>query len=407
MKVAALAADALRFLLRGRALPLALAAGAGVGLFARAMRDLRAGERGATEAQASAFESLASGLFLAALVYGLVAGLALAAEDKRSGLLLQVALRPLPRLQYAGGRLLGTLGAAAAGFAVMLLAAAIASGIRASELPHPRERVLADAVAVDGAALANDFALKVAAPAVARFEFAAGVEPTLRLRLRVTQLLGVTFSGLIGVAATYVDLEDGSRAEWSSAAFRPMSELPLSFRGDGGRFAVELRPLGEGFALEMGRAALSAVGAEIHPAAELSRAALLVLLAQAAAASLAFVLGLGLGPGPAALAGAFLLLMGLGRETWLDVVAGLGADPHDRAGAGGGAGGAVIWFRQFLALLVRLVPDFAAFDPAAPFAAGAAIASVDVLGAATSAAAVVGAALLLAAAAAPLQDGGR
>lgn len=393
-----LARDAARLLLRGRPALLLVAVGLLVGLFARATRDSGAHTLHGAELKGAALETLAGTLFLVAVVTGLVQGLLLAGEDRRSGFLVLVAVRPVRRLVLVAGRLLGlVLGMAGALLLITLPAVAVA-GLDGDDLPEVRRRVRPDRVLVGGQALGETGVAQLAVGHPGRFEFPAGAVPVATLELHPKVPLGASFSGQLDVAIRYEPADGGPALRWRPPPFRPLRELPIHFeRPAGTPFALVVEPLAEGFVLEVDRDALTTLGPVVPFPREATLALVMLLAAATIAGALAWFLACELSPGPASLAASFVLLVALGREAVLDIVAGIGADPaHPNLEPGAGTR----WLRGFLTVLVRLVPDLARFDPATRLGTGDALPFGEVAGLlavtalAVIAAAVLGASLL-------------
>ena len=137
--IRALSRDALRQLLRGQAFWLIVAVGGLIGLFVRATRATGSDHLVSEDPHGDAIDTWIAGLFLASLIQAVVAGLLLATEDRETGLLQQVAIRPVPRLRYAAGRILGlTLGVASALLLLTVISAPL-SGLSRKDLPEIRD----------------------------------------------------------------------------------------------------------------------------------------------------------------------------------------------------------------------------------------------------------------------------
>ncbi len=397
-----LAWDAVRLLLRGRAFFLVLGAGLLAGLFVRATRDTGSASLHGAHLSGAAVETLASTLFLAGLVTALVFGLLLAAEDRGSGFLAQVALRPVGRVAYAAGRLLGLAAAVLLGTLLLALPATLVAGLGRRDLPELVERARASSVFAGERLLAGAEIDQIALGRPGRFHFPAGArrDATLLLRPKVALGQAASFSGRLELALT-LETADGARTRVTPPPFRPLRELPIRFDQDlaGAPFVLEVEPLSPAFVLEIDRDALTVLGARVPFARDAVLSFLLVVLAGITAAALAFFLGIALSPGPASLAACFVLLAGLGREAVLDVIAGMGG-----GGAAEGAGALLRCLRFALGLLARLAPDFNLFNAAESLGAGVALAAPDVFLALLLCLIAALAALLLAAAAAPFQE---
>ncbi|MBI4878319.1 MAG: hypothetical protein HY812_01480 [Planctomycetes bacterium] len=396
-----LALDAVRLLLRGRALFLVLGVGLLAGLFVRATRDTGSASLHGALLRGAALETLASTLFLAGVIQALVFGLVLAAEDRGSGFLAHVALRPVGRIAYAAGRLLGLAAAVLLGTLLLALPAALLAGLGRRDLPDLFERVRASPVFAGERQLAGSEIDQIALGRPGRFFFPAGAIPDATLLLRPKVALGraASFSGRLDLALT-LETADGARTRRTPPPLRPLRELPIRFDQDveGAPFVLEVEPLSPAFVLEIDRDALTVLGGKVPWARDAALSFLLVVLAGIAAAALAFFLGIALSPGPASLSACFVLLVGLGREAVCDIIAGMGG------GAAEDAGAVPRVLRFTLDLLARLAPDFSSFNPAESLGAGVALAAPALVSALLWCLAVLLAALLLAAAAAPFEE---
>lgn len=405
-----LVGDAVLLLLRGKACVVILTAGLITGLFARATRDTGARELHGAALKGAALETLAGSLFLIALVAALVAGLLLAHEDRRSGFLALIAVRPVRRLTYVSLRLLGLASAVLLYLVLLTCSALVVAGIGADDLPSLRERVRAERIEIDGAPLLRGGIGQIALGAPGRFHFPAGAEPvaSLLLRPKITFGSAGAFSGRLELDVTLESAGQGPdalRTTHHPPPFRPLRELPIRFERaelpGAAPFVLEIEPRVGSFVLEVEHDSLTTLGADVSFVWDGLLSMLLLWLAACAVASLSFVFGLGLSPGPASLAASFLLLVGLGRDVVLDIVAGIGAHEAElEAQPDPGAS----WLRSFLTILVRMVPDFGGFNPALRIGSGEALTAGELLGAAGVTAATLLCALILAAAVAPFRE---
>ncbi len=408
--IGALARDTARLFLRGRTIPLLVACGALAGLFVRATRVAGTlhvhgdpSDVGGTE-----IEMLASSVFVAALAFGVVAGLVAAAEDRGSGFLAQVAVRPVGRVRYVLGRLAGLALATGGGLALFAAAAIPCAGVGAGELPEPRARAVPESIEVDGRALDPDAVAQIAPAGVVRFRFGAGALPDVMFRLHPKVIPGAGFDGTIEITATWT-FSNGKSVTQDLPLMRSFRELPL--RQDGapaGPFTLDATLKSTGCVVEIGATALgpraSFLVQSVIGFASIWCAATLL-------AGIGFVLGLGLSPGPASLAGGFLLLIGSGRAAVLDIIAGIGASAQAAAQSGHDPAAPsemhiVTWrvVRVFLATLTHLVPDLARFDPSESLGVGDAIGGAQFAVAAGIAAVVVLSCLVLASLVVPLRE---
>lgn len=371
--IASLVADAVRLLLRGRPAGLLVVVGALCGLFVRATRDVGVERLRGALLPGAALETLLSGLFLAMVAWGIVAGLVVAHDDRASGFFTHLAVRAVPRRSYVSGRLLGLVAATGLAFLPLGGTAALVSGLGARDVPTLRERVRPERVEIGGEPLDTLGFGHVGAEAAGKFVFPAGTRPEATLRLHPKIPLGSAFSGRIWLRVTY--LPDGGAARtWEPEPFRPLRELEIEFDdAPTGGFALVVEPRDEGFVLEVDRDALTTFGEPAPLAGELAKAGLLVPLAGFIAAALSFFFGVGLSAGPASLAAAFVMLVAMGRDAVLDVVGGIGARGPDGEDASAG----LRWLRSTLTHLVRTVPDLARFNPAASIGEGEALRFVD------------------------------
>ncbi len=413
-----LARDAARLFLRGRTAPLMLACGALAGLFIRTTRVAgtlhvhgQPSDGGATE-----IEMLASSAFVAALLFGVVSGLVLAAEDRGTGFLAQLAVRPVGRVRYALGRIGGVALAAAGGIVLFLLAATPCAGIRFAELPEARTRASPVSVAIDGREVEAGAVVQLAPGNTARFAFDADAAPDVIFQLHPRVVRGGGFDGTVEIDATWT-LADGRTQTRALPLMRSFRELPLRFDGNGdadvrGPFTLDATLKSAGCVVEIDTSALG--GVRPLPV-QLLVAFLLLWCGAALLAAIGFVLGLGLAPGPASLAAGFLLLIGAGRAAVLDIIAGIGvaaaSDAHHANGgaehdAAAPAPSAATWrfVRIFLGVLTRLVPDLARFDPSERLGVAEAITSRSTLAAVGTCGAVLAACLVLAALVAPFKE---
>ncbi len=400
--ILALARDTVRVLMRRRSALLLVAVGLLSGLFVRATRAVGTRSLHGAELEGAGIETLVSALFLVVVIHGLVSGLILGVEDRGSGFFAHLAVRPVRRLTYAAGRLLGIVAAMLCSVVVLAITIAAPSGLALADVPPLRERIVAARVVVDGNDLGEQQVAHVVEGSPARFEFGADSIPTASLRLVPKIPLGAEFSGHLEIAVTF-EGPDGETDRFAPVPFRPLRELPIHFERPGGRpFALVVEPASRAFVLEVDRSSLTTLGPRASVAGQLGFALGLVILAGTIAASIAFFLSVGLSPGTASLAGSFILLVALGRDAVLDVIAGIGQDePGPGPGEGPTRGR---WLRSFLSLLVRLVPDLARFNPAERLGRGDALPFGDLGVAFGVGLLVLGASLVLTAAAVPLRE---
>jgi len=394
--------DALRLLLRGKGALLVLIAGLLVGGFVRATRATGSVGLQGAEFPGAALETLASTLFLLAVVFGLVAGLLLAVEDRRSGLLDEVQVRPVGRGTYVAGRLLGLGLVMVCGLALLAAGTVLLCGLKGRDLPDARWRVRPEQITIDQRVLAADELGQIKQGGPGRFSFAAGARPQALLILRPKIAFGRAshLSGYLELDLT-LELPDGRRWTQSPPPFRPLFELPIRFEhpAPGAPFVIEVEPRNESFLLEVEADSLTTVGGRVPFPVQAAGALLLLLLAGGISAWLAYLCGLGFSSGPASLLASFLILVALGRGAVLDIIAGIGADvpgepPEPAAG----------WLRSALTVLTRLVPDLDRFNPAARLGAGEALAQGTLPGALAVSLAVFLATLLLSVLVLPVKE---
>lgn len=375
--IRALLQDALRQLLRGRPLLLLVLIGGLCGLFVHATRASGSDHLHGVELRGAALDTWLSAGFLVLLVHAVVAALTLANEDRSTGLLVHVAVRPVRRLVYAWGRLGGLCAALAVSLLLVVLASAPLTGIGRDDVPELRWRVAPAALLVNGKALGEDEIAQLGQGDVASFWFDAAARPEATLDLRPKLIPGQPWSGVVEIAVHYAR-PGHVRRTWRPDPIRPTHAVPIHFDDEGGGpFALEIEVLGDGCVVEVARELMRGIGARSPLPVQASIAVLLVLLGAAVMASIALLLGTGLSLGPAALAASFALLVGLGRDTVLDIIAGIGIDPA--LGAEQTLSLGARWTRGFLTVLVHAIPDLAHFNPAEALGGGEAIPLVRVL----------------------------
>lgn len=398
--IAALARDALRQVLRLRAVAMLVVVGALLGAFAAATRDSGAASLAGVDSSGAAVASLGGGLFLVLLVFAVIAGLNLAAEDVESGLVAQLRTKPVRAGAYAAGRLLGLLLALPIGALAILLPALPLARPPISGLPGPSARLFADRIVVAGRELAPHEVAPLAQGQVARFELdgVAALQRKDRAPLAGTfeiapqVALGRAFSGHVDLKVRWIQ-PGGSAREVVHDGLRPLAALPLDLVADASgeesaaALALEIENRSDDCNLEIGRDQVEFRGPARSLWLEIAIAALLALAAAAVFAALSFALRLVLSNGPAALAASFLLLVALGRETVIDIVK-----------SGGGAP------REALLALVRAIPDLAAFDRSNALGAGIAVTGAEAASALLHAGAMLLAAAILAAAWLPREE---
>ncbi|MFH0946694.1 MAG: hypothetical protein V2A76_15980 [Planctomycetota bacterium] len=362
--IRSLTIDSVRLLLRWRGSLLLLISGALAGSFVRVTGAAGRSTFHGAEFEGMAIETLASTIFLLTVISGLVAGLVLGGEDRRSGFFAELAVRPVRRITYGAGRLLGL--ALTTCLALMLLGvgAMTTAGLSAADLPGLRERLRPEKVTVGGRELAAGELGQIRQGSPGRFSFGAGCEPVASLRLlpKVTFGSAASFSGHLDLALT-LELESGRRVTKELPSFRPLRELPIRFEplAEEAPFVLEVEPLSGSFLLEVDRNALTSLGGRVPLARDLAASLVLLWLAGSVAAGIAFLFAVGFSSGPASLAASFLVLIGLGRAAVLDIVAGVGQPNLDQGEVSSWYSG---WLPSFLSFLVRLVPDFDRFNPA-------------------------------------------
>ena len=396
--------DSVRLLLRGRGAWLLLITGLVVGGFVRATRESGVGGLQGAEFQGAALETLVSTLFLLVVVFGLVAGLVLSVEDRGSGFFAEVLVRPVRRGTYVAGRLLGLLLVVALGLLLQTVAAALLSGLSASDLPEVRQKVRPQRVTIDQTPLKSDELGQIRKGSPGRFQFAGGTLPQATLILRPKLAFGAagSFSGHLDLDLT-LEFPDGRRFTQSPASFRPLRELPIRFEDPepGSPFVLEVEPRNSSFLLEVDRDSLTTQGGQVPFLAQAVGALLLLLLAGGISAWLAYLFGLGLSSGPASLAASFVVLVALGRGAVLDIVAGIGADEGDPGEQTDHVGR---WLRSMLTVLTRLVPDLDKFNPADRLGIGDALSAGALAGALTVSLATFSSALVLSMLILPLKE---
>jgi len=363
--IRALSRDALRQLLRGQAFWLIVAVGGLIGLFVRATRATGSDHLIAEDPHGDAIDTWIAGLFLASLIQAVVAGLLLATEDRETGLLQQVAIRPVPRLRYAIGRIAGlTLGVASALLLLTVISAPV-SGLSRKDLPEIRDLMRAEKVEFNGESVPLDVPIRIGQDDQARFEFGAEARPEAELRLNTAMVKLISgeggFDGRVHLQVSYVPTA-GARVDGQAIRIRPFQTLPIRFPAPSGvPFALEVTVLDPGYLLEIDRESLMVLGEKVSFASQIVVAFILLLAASAMIATIAFLFGTGLSLGPASLAAGFVLVIGLSRQALLDIIAGIGRHVHQ--GEAVDPGFLDRFVRSFLNVIVRMVPDLSRFNP--------------------------------------------
>lgn len=396
--IAALAADVVRVLLRGATLPLLTIVGVLLGLFVRATGTVEHSHLDTAPLSGGAIEILLSSLFGAALIYAVADGVRLANDDRARGLVHACAVRPVSRLVFASGRIVGLCVAQIAGLAWFALVAFFASGLLFEEQPALRRIAEARAVVVGDRAIEPGTEALIDARRAARFAFDGGSRPEGQLRVSPRLIPGTKFSGQVAVR---VDLErDGAVVEsFATGPLRPHQPIPLHFHDAGAdAFTLVVRSESEGCVLAIEPAGLFLLGGSASIWPEAAVCVLLTAFASFVLASIAYALALGLALGPAALAAGFVWLLSQARSAVLDLIAGIGASTEASPTA------SVLFARSVLGAMVRVVPDVSVFHHAARLGREQALADGVVLAGAIAALPLVLAALGLAIAAAPYRE---
>lgn len=360
-----LRSDALRLLLRPRALALLAAAACLAGSFVRATQHSHSSELVASAAGGALLGSLGSLCALLAWIASLVFGILLAHEDRVSGLIGQLAIRPVSRVEYAVGRALGLGYAAALASLVVVVIAAAFSGISGVDLPTARPIERAIEVIVAGEPLqANDLSA-IDRGESARFRFAATERRNFSLRLepRVKSVaIGATerFDGFASVRIT-LRPESGEPSTIELERVRPLGSYEFAESGSlGGACTVEIENRTIGALLSIGSEQLVGNGEAASPLRQVGFAIVLLLLGSLLLAICGFVLAISFSAGTAALASATLLLIGLSRGAIDALLAESSVRGESR------------WV-PLVRSLVELVPDLSRFDVSDRLAGGGAM----------------------------------
>lgn len=404
--IRALSRDALRQLLRGQAFWLIVFVGLLIGAFVRATRATGSEHLHAADPRGAAVDTWIAGLFLASLLHAVVAGLLLSTEDRETGLLQHIAIRPVPRLRYALGRVLGLIAGVGSALLLMTVVSAPLSGLTHDDLPEIRGHLLARSMQLDGEAVAADAPVRLRKGSVARFEFGADARPDAELRLSTSMVKvlggGGGFDGHLNLQVSYAPIA-GARIDGAPIRIMALRKsLPVRFPSPSGvPFALEIAVLDPGYVLELDGDSLRVLGDRVSFASQIVVAFGLLLAAASMLATLAFLFGTGLSLGPASLAAGFVLVIGLSRQTLLDIVAGIGRSVGQAADVEPGLRDRFV--RGFLHLLVRMVPDLSRFNPSDVMGAAEAFQASSVGVALAAAAGTVAAAVLLTAWTLPLR----
>ena len=402
--IRSLTIDSVRLLLRWRGSLLLLVCGALVGSFVRVTGEAGGSALRGAAIEGVAIETLAGTIFLLAVIFGLVAGLILGVEDRRSRFFAEIAVRPVRRVTYGVGRLLGLALSVCLALILLLAGSLTTAGLAASDLPELRQRVRPETVTIGGRELADGELGQIRQGSPGRFSFGAGREPvaSLLLRPKVTFGAAESFSGHLDLSLT-LEAESGRRVTQELPSFRPLRELPIRFERseEGTPFVLEVEPRSGSFLLEVDRDALTILGGPVPPIRALAASLVQLWLAGSVAACLAFLFAIGFSSAPASLTASFLILVGLGRAAVLDIVAGMGQSDLGQGEAAAWYSG---WLPSCLSLLVRLIPDLDRFNPAERFGLGEALPASALLAAGAVAALTAAAVLLLVMLVAPLGE---
>lgn len=396
--IAALGFDVVRVLLRGATLPLLTICGVLLGLFVRATGTVEHSHLDTAPLSGGAIEILLSTLFGAALIYAVADGIRLANDDRARGLVIACAVRPVSRIAFACGRVLGLCVAQALGLAWFAAVAFVASGLPFEEMPSLRRVIEARTVTVGERVVEPGTEALIDAQRTARFAFDGGSRPEGQLRVSPRLVPGTKFSGQVAVR---VDLERERTIveSFATGPMRPHQPIPLHFHDSGASaFTLVVRSESDGCVLAIEPEALFLLGgsAGVWPDAVLC--VLLTAFASFVLASIAYALGLGLSLGPAALAAGFVWLLAQARSAVLDLIAGIGAGSESAPTAG------VLFARAVLGGMVRIVPDVSVFHHAARLGREQALADGVVFAGVWAATPLVLAALALAVAAVPYRE---
>lgn len=362
--IRALIRDAMRLLLRPIPLVSLVVVGALLGSLVAAMRHSLHGELAGLDSRGASLQSLTSGLALFVACSALVFGLLLGHEDRASGLISQLAIRPVSRFRYALGRGLGL--ATSVGLATMLLVCAtiIFSGIGPRDVPELKSIVRAESVSVGGRTLSSGDVTRIARGEEARFAFAKAGAFTGELRIEV-QLHeragdGSDFTGFLDLAIRSV-VDGKVVGESILERVKPVGSVTYGFSGsDSDRAEVVVENRTPGASLVITHDHFRATGPLSSFALQSTMACLLLFASAAVVALLGLVCSTAFSIGPAALVGGFLLLVGLAKSTVGDL--------------------AQASYPRFAPLL-RLAPDLARFDASESFGRGEALSFQIVCGA--------------------------
>jgi hypothetical protein len=374
----AIARDAFRVLLRGRALPVALAAGLLLGAFVAAARPDHSHSHeslaplvDAAAHSTAAASSLLSGIFLLLSGIGVVLGLRLAGEDRASGLLTQVAVRRAARLPFVLNRVAGLSVALLACGTTALVGAAMLARVAPWSLPPPSQRHLASHFGVGGDAVAEGVRTSLSEGRVATFGFEGVAIESLRVAIEPHALLlkpmgSIEGPGFDGRVALQVTVAPAGGAAGDPAAPRKFDladlratrviELPLHPPLPVGDHLVSVENRTRGANLWIDAGAVEARGGRVGAWREVSIVLLLAFAAAFVAATLAFACGTWLSSGPAALAASFLVTVGIARATVIDLI------------EGGGDGTSPL--RAVARAIASAAPDLGSFDRGASFGEG-------------------------------------
>lgn len=357
--------DGLRLLLRPRTLALLAVAACLAGTFVRATQHSHSSELVASAAGGALLGSLGSLCALLAWIASLVFGILLAHEDRSSGLIGQLAIRPVSRVEYAVGRALGLGYAAALASLVVVVIAAVFSGISSVDLPNARPIERAVEVIVAGEGLATNDLSAIDRGEVARFRFAATDRKNFSLRLepRVKAVaIGATerFDGFASARIT-LHPEGGESTTIELERVRPLGSYEFAEMGSpGGACSVEIENRTTGALLSIGSDQIVGNGAVESPVRQVGFAIVLLFLGSLLVAICGFVLAISFSAGTAALAGSTFLLIGLSRGA----IDALLEESSVR--------GESTWI-PLVRSLVELVPDLSRFDVSDRLAGGGAL----------------------------------
>lgn len=348
--IGALWRDAVRLLLRPIPLGCLVVLGALLGSLVAATRHSFHGELAGLDAGGASIQSLVSGLMLFASSAGLVFGLLLGNEDRASGFVALLAVRPVSRFRYATGRAIGLAVAAVVAALGLAVTAVSFAGFSVAEMPELREIRRPASVTIDGRPLARGDLTMLESGQEARFRFGEAGAFSGELRLEPVNRGG--FSGLLDLS---IRGESRGKVVFESVLdrARPLGSIAVEFADPewvDGEIVVANRTTGA--ALVIGHESLRATGSRSPRAIQAVLAAWLLLLAAVVSASIGFASATVFSTGPAALTAGFLLLVGLAKSTVLD----LAAASYPR-----------------FAPLLRLAPDLSRFDASESLGSGEAL----------------------------------